>query len=172
MILRLAIWRSRGCGEGGWRKGIFSEAPWLAYAQGPKGGILSSKPASHNVIPNGCVTPNMAHFAIIRIHLIRRVPPGGRPWLWPFSILLGGTAVLTYLWVGVGASPSHPPWKTSLPGGCLAEFWLLHPPKCTPSKIEENAFLPQRSVTPRNGRFTPHAKFPTGRLLGLCGISR
>ena len=32
----------------------------------------------------------MLHFAIIRIHLIRRDPSGGTPWLWPFSILLGG----------------------------------------------------------------------------------
>ena len=32
----------------------------------------------------------MLHFAIIRIHLLQRAPSGGNPWLWPFSILLGG----------------------------------------------------------------------------------
>ena len=32
----------------------------------------------------------MLHFAIIRILLIRRAPSGVTPWLWPFSILLGG----------------------------------------------------------------------------------
>ena len=48
----------------------------------------------------------MAHFVIVRIHLIRRGPSGGIPWLWPPSILLGGSDVLTYLgsvWV-----PHHP----------------------------------------------------------------
>ena len=47
----------------------------------------------------------MLHFAIIRIHLIRRAPSGGTPWLWPFSIL-SGSDFLTYLrseWV-----PHHP----------------------------------------------------------------
>jgi len=32
----------------------------------------------------------MLHFAIIRIHLIRRAPSGGTPWLCSFCILLGG----------------------------------------------------------------------------------
>ena len=59
---------------------------------------------------------------------------GGIPWLWCFSILLGGSAVSTNLGVCATASPSHPPWKSPLPGRCLAELWLLHPLQMHPSK--------------------------------------
>ena len=47
-------------------------------------------------------------------------PSGGIPWPRPFSILLGGSAVLTNLGVCASPSPSHPPWKTPLPG----DVWL------------------------------------------------
>ena len=63
----------------------------------------------------------MANFAIIRIHVIRRAPLGGTPLLWPFSIL-GAFDVLTYLGVGVGASPYDRPWKTPYLGVAWPDF--------------------------------------------------
>ena len=76
----------------------------------------------------------MVHFAIIRIHFIREGPSGGTPWLWPFSILLRGSAVLIYLGVGVGASPSHPPRKTALPGDAWLNFAFSILQKCFGAK--------------------------------------
>ena len=46
----------------------------------------------------------------------------------------GGSANLTTLGVCATASPYHPPWKSPLPGRCLAEMWLLHPHKMHPIK--------------------------------------
>ena len=46
----------------------------------------------------------------------------------------GGSANLTTLGVCATASQSHPPWKSPLPGRCLAEIWLLHPHKMHPIK--------------------------------------
>ena len=51
----------------------------------------------------------------------------GLPWVWCFSILLGGYANSTNLGVTATAFPFHPPWKSPQPGRCLAELWLLHP---------------------------------------------
>ena len=46
----------------------------------------------------------------------------------------GGSANLTTLGVCATPSPSHPTWKSPLPGRCLAEFCLLHPHKMHPIK--------------------------------------
>ena len=53
----------------------------------------------------------------------------------------GGSANLTTLGVCATASPPQPPCTTPLPGGFLPEFCLLHPPQCTPLKIDKNASL-------------------------------
>ena len=111
-----------------------SIGPYWAYP-GPATQVSCSFGGSPSDLVGGSrfsVTSVLAGFAIIRIQMTPGGPSGGTRWWWPFSILLGGSDILTYLGVGVGASPSHPPWKSLLPGGCLAEFWLLHPPKCTP----------------------------------------
>ena len=97
-----------------------------------------------------CRPPSSANFAIIRIHCIRRGPSGTfghnedrgcGP-----SPSTSGSAVLTYLVVGVGACPSNLPWKTPLRGSDLSEFCLLHLPKCTPSEIEKTHSCPSHGA--------------------------
>ena len=55
------------------------------------GGRLPTE-STHPIWPGGRLTVEsvMFHFALIRIHLLRRAPSGVTPWLWPFSIILGG----------------------------------------------------------------------------------
>ena len=87
----------------------------------------------------------------------------------------GGSANLTTLGVCATASPYHPPWKSPLPGRCLAEMWLLHPHKMHPIKkrgletseehTERRPELPTDETTVRPTERLPRRTTagPTGR---------
>ena len=85
-----------------------------------------------------------------RIRNRRRVVTSRGPWglrveyraCGPSASSSGGSANLTTLGVCATPSPSHPPCKTPLSGGFLADISLLHPPKCTPQTIDNNASWP------------------------------
>ena len=67
-------------------------------------------------------------------------------------------ANLTPLGVFATACPYHPPWKSPLPGRCLAEIWLLHPHKMHP--IQKRGDEPSEEHTERR------SELPTNETTG------
>ena len=96
-----------------------------------------------------------------RIRNRRRVVTSRGPWdlrveyraCGPSASSSGESANLTTLGVCATASPSHPPWKSPLPGRCLAEFWLLHPHKMHP--IKKRGDEPSEEHTERRSELPP-----------------